>query len=200
MHERQKLELQYWKTSGIKNGIDLHKEERTKCWKVLKELYEVKKISVALDVGCGAMGGMSLAVPAKKWLLLDPLIDEFRKLYKNDNNGKKYINAFNEDIPLDENSVDVVFSTNALDHVNDPDKCLSEIYRVLKPEGYFYLWTDCREKSKTDIIHSHAFKLDVLSKQLKNIGFKIIKEDKIIPGDIRWNTIYLTYIGVLKKC
>lgn len=199
MHERQKIELEYWKNRGVKNGIDLHRKERTKQWEIFKELYEVKEIPVALDVGCGAMGGMSLAVSAKKWLLLDPLMDEFKKLYKGDNINKKYINAFNENIPLDKNSIDVVFSTNALDHANDPDKCLSEIYRVLKPGGYFYLWTSCREKSKTDIVHSHAFKLDILSKQLENIGFKIINEDKIVPGDIRWKTVYLTYIGVFQK-
>ncbi|NDF60527.1 MAG: class I SAM-dependent methyltransferase, partial [Crocinitomicaceae bacterium] len=37
------------------------------------------------------------------------------------------------EIPLEENKFDVVFCNHVLEHVNDAKKCMSELYRVLKP-------------------------------------------------------------------
>jgi SAM-dependent methyltransferase len=41
-------------------------------------------------------------------------------------------------IPLPDNSVDAIFSLAVLEHVADPQKVVSEMYRVLKPGGYLY--------------------------------------------------------------
>ncbi len=41
-----------------------------------------------------------------------------------------------EDIPLGNNSVDSVVSTQVLEHVKNPQKAVHEFYRVLKPGGY----------------------------------------------------------------
>ncbi len=35
------------------------------------------------------------------------------------------------------NTFDIIFSDNVLEHVEDPGKFLKEIYRILKPEGFF---------------------------------------------------------------
>lgn len=40
-------------------------------------------------------------------------------------------------IPYDENSFDLVFSANVMEHVQKPDICFKKIYRVLKPGGLF---------------------------------------------------------------
>ena len=199
MKEKQRLELKGWKSTWIHVGVDKHRKERVKQWNILKTLYDIKEeIPVALDIGCGAFGGMSLAVNAKKWILLDPLMNEYRKMYKS-NKPHRYINAFGESMPLDKDSVDVVFSTNTLDHTDRPVLCLKEIYRIMKPGGYFYLWTSCRTKEHLDVKHPHMFKLKTLSKWLKDIGFEIVNEDKVTPTDKRWNTHYLTYMGVARK-
>lgn len=44
-----------------------------------------------------------------------------------------------EDIPLDDNSIDVVFCNHVLEHVNNDQKAMSEIFRVLKPGGWAIL-------------------------------------------------------------
>jgi SAM-dependent methyltransferase len=41
-----------------------------------------------------------------------------------------------EAIPFDDNSFDVVYSNNVLEHVSDPEKCIAECIRVTKPGGY----------------------------------------------------------------
>lgn len=40
------------------------------------------------------------------------------------------------DIPFEDNSFDVVFCNHVMEHVDDDIKCMSELYRVLKPGGW----------------------------------------------------------------
>lgn len=47
--------------------------------------------------------------------------------------------AVNQDLPFGDESFDVVFSANVLEHVNDPFLSAQEIVRVLKPGGYLYV-------------------------------------------------------------
>lgn len=42
------------------------------------------------------------------------------------------------DIPFENNSFDGVIVQAVLEHVADPYRCVSEIHRVIKPEGYVY--------------------------------------------------------------
>ena len=46
------------------------------------------------------------------------------------------INAKGEEMPFENESFDLIYSTNVLEHVNDPKKVISESIRVLKPGGY----------------------------------------------------------------
>lgn len=39
-------------------------------------------------------------------------------------------------IPLEENRFDVVFCNHVLEHVNDANQCMRELYRVMKPGGW----------------------------------------------------------------
>ena len=40
------------------------------------------------------------------------------------------------DLPFEENSFDVVFCNHVLEHIEDDKKAMSELYRVLKPNGF----------------------------------------------------------------
>lgn len=40
------------------------------------------------------------------------------------------------DIPLEDNRFDVVFCNHVMEHVNDPIRCMSELFRVMKPGGW----------------------------------------------------------------
>ena len=40
------------------------------------------------------------------------------------------------DIPLEENRFDVVFCNHVMEHVKDPIRCMTELYRVMKPNGW----------------------------------------------------------------
>ena len=51
------------------------------------------------------------------------------------------LNCGGESVPLDDESVDFIYSFEVLEHVQDPYKVLSEIYRLLKKGGKAYIST-----------------------------------------------------------
>lgn len=83
-----------------------------------------------------------------------------------------------ENIPLEDNSIDVVLCNQVLEHVDIPTKSLSEIYRIMKRGGHFY-------GSAPHVSPIHLEPHDYLrftsfgiEKLLKNAGFEnIVIED-----------------------
>ena len=57
------------------------------------------------------------------------------------------VSSYNPDVigdihnlPFKDNSVDAFICISVLEHVEEPQKAMKEMYRVLKPGGYCYLW------------------------------------------------------------
>ncbi len=44
------------------------------------------------------------------------------------------------ELPLADNSVDAIICISVLEHVEEPQKAVRELYRVLKPGGYCYIY------------------------------------------------------------
>lgn len=161
---------------------EFKKEEvRTKVntyWNKYRHLDEIKKTckfkknTTVLDVGCGISSVLHF-VDGDKYGI-DPLGDEYNKIYSypNDCNIKK---GFSEDIQHPDNFFDVVFCTNALDHVTDPVKSIDEIHRVLKPDGFFILAVEIFNKAiKRDNAHPHSFTKEYTHNLIKN-KFEVVK-------------------------
>lgn len=104
---------------------------------------ELKEGETVLDLGSG--GGIDVLMASKyvgntgKVFGLD-MTDEMLKL-ANKNKKKmgvtnvEFIKGYIEDIPLLDNSVDVIMSNCVINLSEDKDKALSEAFRVLKPGG-----------------------------------------------------------------
>ena len=65
------------------------------------------------------------------------------------NNNRWVVTGDASNIQYPDNCIDIVY-TNALDHFLEIDKCLSEIKRVLKPDGYFALLIGSPEDAEKD--------------------------------------------------
>ncbi|MGI0133848.1 MAG: class I SAM-dependent methyltransferase [Candidatus Micrarchaeaceae archaeon] len=102
---------------------------------------------VVLDVGCGRgrhegdkvdvrkslrilKGGAArvIGIDVDQDASVNPFMDEFRKL-----DGPSW--------PIEDGSIDLIYSDFVLEHVDDPDNFFSEAWRVLKPGGYICLRT-----------------------------------------------------------
>jgi 2-polyprenyl-6-hydroxyphenyl methylase / 3-demethylubiquinone-9 3-methyltransferase len=95
----------------------------------------------ALEVGCG--GGILTEEIAKMGFIttgIDPSEQSVANAQKHakDNNLKiNYEIGVGENLPFQNNSFDVVFCCDVLEHVYDVPKVISEISRVLKSKGIF---------------------------------------------------------------
>ncbi len=98
---------------------------------------------VVLDIACGeGYGSNLLSKNAREVTGIDmdsKTISHASKKYSN--NNLKFIRGNIEDIPVADNSFDVVISFETLEHTNEHKKIFQEIKRVLKPGGLLIIST-----------------------------------------------------------
>ncbi len=148
--------------------------------------------SKILDVGCGIKTVLHF-LPGEVKIGIDSLADEYIKIY---NYPKDIIikKSFGEKLTFENDFFDTVFTTNALDHTRSPKDVVSEIYRVLKPGGYFVLINELVKKDfKRDRAHPNNLEeKDIL--ELLSGKFDIVFK-KYSP----WFGLRQYYLGLLKE-
>lgn len=86
----------------------------------------------------------------------------------------RFIQGSAEDIPLADNSVDVVMNVESCHAYGSVDKFLSEVKRVLKPGGHLLL-VDFRDVQNMELLRS----------QLHNSGMEVLEEENIAPNVVK---------------
>lgn len=143
------------------------------CKKDLSWLYD--KTVVSIGGGCTC----ELATwPASVKIAIDPLLNIYKRLQMliADSAGKSstiYLSLNAEDIPLLDQSVDLVLCRNALDHVIHPEQVLTEIARILKEHGHFFLDVDIGGSPTPD--EPSVFSVESLAALLRD-RFEILNE------------------------
>lgn len=131
---------------------------------------------VWIDVGCGPYSVLLQAPEAVTKIMIDPLMKHYfhHKLVPPGTYGSRHIflEGFAEDLALANESADIVFCTNALDHVDNPWVALSELARILKVGGYLILEVDTG--GDTDDLHPHAFSVEELEARIAYLRMKHI--------------------------
>ena len=133
----QKKEEGFWRRGGV---LDPQMERVLSRYRpVIAELSEQLRHGAAiLDIGCGpTCAGRLFSAGSKTFL--DPLMDAYREVYGDQLPEGELICARAEEIPKRDSTFDVVLSVNSLDHMVDPDTVLTEVRRVLTPDGIFVL-------------------------------------------------------------
>lgn len=99
-------------------------------------------------------------------------------------------------LPFRDREFDAVYCLETLEHVEDPEKVIKEIYRVLKEGGYTVIlvpsenllfralwpfWTMTRGRIWKGT-HLNKFSADKVLKVIENEGFKIVENKKFLSG------------------
>lgn len=132
----QQLEIAFWRrweTLAPYAGLDLAKywQEEIAHFGATWESFRGLRM---LDVGCGPLGLIHFADQAAERIRLDPLLTQYE--HKPALGAPQLsLSAVCESIPLSAASVDLAVCFNALDHMRDPASAISEIARVLRPDG-----------------------------------------------------------------
>lgn len=160
--------------------------------KVISELIKNKPNKI-LDVGCASgwfLDKVNKLYPEAELTGVDAskkAIDYGKKVYKNLN----LIHADAHKLPFKDRSFDLILCTEVLDHVVEPEKVLSEIRRVLSPNGIaivelddsknlffrviWYIWIHL-PGSVWNHAHIHEFNIENLEEMIKKCKFQVIKK------------------------
>lgn len=105
-----------------------------------EKLFLLAKDKNILEVGCGRGLMLSKITSATKRSGIDPssVAVDFASLQNPD---IEYQVAFAEKLPFEDNSFDLVYSLEVIEHVKNYQSMVDEIYRVLKPGGQVFIQT-----------------------------------------------------------
>jgi SAM-dependent methyltransferase len=205
---------------GVTESLDVLYHNAAKARYLSRLLKEIPKVSVEIGPGPWGLGisGFLRDIPVRfcvepdPRLELDPraplgsFITEWRR-------SVQYIVGTGENVPLVDESSDLVICCNVIDHAYRPDKILGEAARILKPGGMFffdvdtfsllgllkwYMWTRYRHK-KDLLVTAHTYRMfePNVSRRLKAAGFTILHQNEhnllsLWTGHSRVSTFLLT--------
>jgi len=97
------------------------------------------KGKIIADFGCGPRGSLAWISSANLKIGIDVLADIYAEKFKSNiiSHGMIYIKSTESVIPIPSNYIDIVFTINAMDHVDNFGEICGEIIRILKPGGEF---------------------------------------------------------------
>ena len=188
----QKSEKEYWDEYNnerlIQEEINRHKIKAKIVEGELNKILPINKKSRILQIGCGPEDIINYFSVGELYAI-DPLADFYKEKFKIDYKNVHFSQARAEKLPFDDGFFDIVILSNVLDHVEYPDKALSEIKRVLKKDGIFYfenlfyqkgfiflskIWAPIKKTITGELFnihHPHMFQLkDLKSFLLKDLA------------------------------
>jgi ubiquinone/menaquinone biosynthesis C-methylase UbiE len=155
-----------------------HDPKRIDVWKAISEYLQSniihKNCQSILELGCG-YGDFINTINVENKIAVD-IADMSEYLNDNVSFYKKSVSELSE---FDNNSVDCVFASNLLEHL-ERDECIklcSEAYRILKPNGQILLLQPnfrlCYKRYFDDYTHKTIFTDESLKGMLMSQNFKI---------------------------
>lgn len=128
---------------------------------------------IMLDFGCGKKPYKSL-FNVNTYIGLEIFISDKSEM-------NKAVDVFYDGIsmPFTDNSIDCVFSSEVFEHIFNLEHVLSELYRIIKPNGYIFItlpfvWEE--HEAPHDFARYSSFGIEYL---LTKHGFKIVVTNKL---------------------
>lgn len=136
-------ELSFWK-SRFKIDIDNGRFRNSHYKQIMLAMAEEAtdgflKGKIVADFGCGPCGSLAWVGSALLRVGIDVNADRYADVFTDGitSHGMIYLTSTEKVIPLPSDFVDIMFTLNAIDHVDNFPIMCSEILRVLKPGGEF---------------------------------------------------------------
>lgn len=159
---------------------------------VFKMLGKVKGLK-ALDVGCGAGRITKFLKNEGAEVYATDISSEMLKIINKKMSDVKTFEAGINQLPFEDNTFDVVTAAFVIVHLHTLDKGFEEVYRVLKPGGFFVITNVNQRKpprlklkdGEKIIIKSNYHRPEDVIEALKDCFFTIEKEEFVF-ADGAW--------------
>ena len=161
------LDKQYHDATNLKARINLHTRFKTNPYDwfhFVFDQFNLPQEAVILELGCGAgtLWVRNLERIPSSWDItlsdFSPgMLEEARQNLSSANRPFHFKIIDAQQLPIQDEQLDVVVANHMLYHVPDRPKALAEIYRALKPGGFLFAATNGEK---------HLIELDALYEQL----------------------------------
>ena len=180
------LDNKGWRNEYLRNAQDS-----------LISILDIKENIHFLDIGCGtgwAIGQAAKVIDGKGLFygvdLSQKMVEKAQENFK-EFDSIRFIQASSEAIPLENDSFDIIISTNSFHHYLHPEKAMSEIARLLKVGGKIYIldpttdtWIaklankihSMMEKAHVKMYSTKEFKQFILNAGLEYVGCETLRK------------------------
>jgi SAM-dependent methyltransferase len=138
-----------------------------------------------LDVGCGPTTPTISLVHCASVHVVDPLVDLYQEIQPF---GWKFFSSVSsaggEQLPFESDSFHFAYCWNVLDHVQDADRVVSEVARVLRPDGRLLLGCHVRRQRGGGPPHPYRWDVQTLEARLLS-GFKPVRPATLLDVPLR---------------
>ncbi|WMN07702.1 class I SAM-dependent methyltransferase [Marivirga arenosa] len=131
----------------------------------VEEYVEPVKVQTLVDMGCGDL-------PYKS--LVNPHVESFIGVdIEGNTKADTYVNLHTNKTEIKDNTADLVWSVQVLEHVENPNAYLKECYRILKKGEKLLLSTHGHWLYHPDPVDNWRWTCTGLQKEIEKAGFKV---------------------------
>lgn len=188
MNDKKLVLEQYNNAKNLQTRISIHEKYSVNKmgfgnWIISN--YQIEDGMRVLELGCGDgsmwRNHLDVMKRCQEFLMTDLSVGMLETAHENvgDISNVTYQVVDIQDIPFEENSFDVVIANMMLYHVSDLGKGLSEVARVLKPNGKFYCATGGERNVMqfvADLLKPYGFEYHANNQFTLQNGEKKLKE------------------------
>ncbi|MAH49330.1 hypothetical protein CMI37_26120 [Candidatus Pacearchaeota archaeon] len=164
-------EQDFWKNETTESLLDYSKKHYQRKTDILLKRFshhiKLNDKTKFLQVGCGPADVINCIKIGEKHSI-DPLADFCKSKFKLNYEDTHLIQGVGENLPYKDNYFDIIIFSNVLDHTDNPKKVLSEINRVLKPNGILYFESHFHQKGFLLLADAYGFFKKTLTGKIFN--------------------------------
>lgn len=193
----QALEIRWWKYYLAGKTPRDYLRQKTDYWKRVMAQAHILPAPGArvLDAGCGP-AGIFIALPQQQVDAVDPLLEQYEQNLEHFD-PEAYPNVRFRSLLLEEfqaeQSYDLIFCLNAINHVADIDVAFDRLVNGLHPDGRLWLSIDAHRSRflrsvfqllPGDVLHPHQYLLEEYRQMLTSRGLEVVQSLNLKPGRI----------------
>lgn len=185
----QSLELFWWKRYLRRKDVEGYLSWKRKYWEpVIAAVEAVRPIRpgmTVLDAGCGP-AGIFMNLPQCDVDAVDPLVNRYEEdlpHFRRERYPTVRFHAVPMELYVSDRRYDIVFSTNAINHVSDIGRSYDTLVEVVKPGGLLVITVDAHNHPffkrlfraiPGDMLHPHQYDTEEYVEFLTRRGLTVL--------------------------